>query len=87
MMEYTQNIAVKIWILSMFLYGTSARWYPLVGHTKGQPWPMPTSFKQTENTLSLPEEIFSFNISGVDCDILNSAADRYYEILFQVFLT
>ena len=57
---------------------------PPAGHSVGQPWPLPSSYKQTATAFGLNSATFQFTISGNDCDILSSATDRYYQITFQV---
>ena len=57
---------------------------PPAGHSVGQPWPLPSSFKQSAAAFGLNSVTFQFTISGDDCDILRSATDRYYQIIFQV---
>ena len=55
---------------------------PGTPQTKGQPWPMPFSYQPTETTQTLNQFNFQFQVVGNDCDILRSALDRYFNIIF-----
>ena len=56
--------------------------YPTLGHTQGQPWPMPKSYMPTTAQQWLNKEAFTFTASGYDCDILQQAFRRYYNVMF-----
>ena len=70
--------------VGVFLYTCVGGVTPPAGHTLGQPWPMPQSFKQTSDAYIVNSYSFKFTISGQDCDIIRGAVDRYYQITFQV---
>ena len=55
---------------------------PPKAQTLGQPWPMPQSYKSSEETLLLYKYNFQFNVVGQDCDDLRDAINRYFKIIF-----
>ena len=55
---------------------------PPSSQTLGQPWPMPQSYKSTEETQLLYKYNFQFNVVGQDCDDLRDAINRYFKIIF-----
>ena len=69
-------------LLSLFALFLGTYGYAVLGHTKGQPWPMPKIYKPTPQQQNLNKEIFTFVVGGNDCDILQDAFRRYYKIIF-----
>ena len=47
----------------------------------GQPWPMPQMYQSSQEAQSL-STMFTFNVVGMRCDILNEALDRYRNLIF-----
>jgi hypothetical protein len=55
-----------------------------VDQTVGQPWPLPQTFQTTNQKLGINPAAFHFlvNATGQTCDLLTSAFDRYYRMIF-----
>ena len=55
-----------------------------VDTTVGEPWPKPQSIQTTSLKLAVHPAAFHFlvNSSGQTCDLLTSAFDRYYQLIF-----
>lgn len=52
------------------------------GKTKGQPWPMPLSYKPTPTVIPVNDIDFQFVNLGVHCELLTDAYKRYADIIF-----
>lgn len=50
----------------------------------GLPVPLPRSWKRSSVVLEVKNEGFLFNATGVKCDDLEAAFDRYYKMIFDV---
>ncbi|CAF1594959.1 unnamed protein product, partial [Adineta steineri] len=52
--------------------------------TVGQPWPKPQTIKTTSQQYAVHPSAFHFmvNSTSQSCDLLTSAFDRYYRIIF-----
>jgi hypothetical protein len=50
----------------------------------GEPWPKPQSIQTTAQQLAVHPETFHFlvNSTSQTCDLLTSALDRYYKLIF-----
>jgi hypothetical protein len=50
----------------------------------GEPWPKPQSIQTTAQQLAVHPAAFHFlvNATGQTCDLLTSALDRYYKLIF-----
>ena len=66
-------------LLFCFIITVSGR--PPSDKTVGQPWPMPMMYKPSPDVQPV-SSMFQFNVVGNDCDILESALERYYIIIF-----
>ena len=81
-MEY----ALSCWLLVGLLYGVKSE--TVVGYTegtaqtRGQPWPMPSSYSPSQSIMTLNQFTFQFQIVGQDCSILRAAVDRYFKMIF-----
>lgn len=55
-----------------------------VGKTVGQPWPQPQSMSMTPQSLAVHSAAFHFlvNETSQTCDLLTSAFDRYFKLIF-----
>ena len=73
-------IAIAVFVNFCFAEGFQVT--PGTPQTLGQPWPMPYSYKPSTLTQSLNQFNFRFEVTGNDCDILRSALDRYFNIIF-----
>jgi len=55
---------------------------PAGPHSVGKPWPKPKSITQTTTKYSLNVANFQFRTTGIDCDLLQGAIHRYFNIIF-----
>lgn len=55
-----------------------------VNKTVGQPWPKPQSMQSTAQQLAIHPDAFHFlvNATSQTCDLLTSALDRYFRLIF-----
>ena len=58
-------------LLSLVCLGSC--YTPPAGQTVGQPWPLPQSLVQTQDTYYVSDYSFAFNVVGQSCDILEAA--------------
>jgi len=55
---------------------------PPAAKTKGQPWPMPSVYATTGDTMLVTSSAFKFAAGDKTCDILQDAFDRYFGYIF-----
>ena len=55
-----------------------------IKQTVGEPWPKPQSIQPTPDQLAVHPAAFHFivNATGQTCDLLTSALDRYFRLIF-----
>lgn len=77
-------VKVTFCVLFLLFNAEAARrsFTPGTPQTVGHPWPLPQSFRSDSTVLQLDPTTFRFNKDGYSCDILESAFDRYFKIIF-----
>jgi len=55
-----------------------------VNKTVGEPWPLPQSIQTTAQQLAVHPDAFHFMVNSTSqtCDLLTSALDRYFRLIF-----
>ena len=54
---------------------------PFVEQSTGEPWPLPQVYKPSSIAMEVSSQ-FSFLAPGKECDILESAITRYFNLIF-----
>ncbi|XP_033125157.1 beta-hexosaminidase subunit beta-like [Anneissia japonica] len=80
MLLYNCWSITSICVISWFSIPSLAK--PTVFSTVGEPWPMPMQRTVSDITYNVSPETFCFNHDGVNCDLLQQAFQRYYNIIF-----
>ncbi|PSN38811.1 Beta-hexosaminidase subunit beta [Blattella germanica] len=56
---------------------------PWVSPTRGEPWPKPQQIVNYEGYVIVRPSMFTFKVTREDCDILEHAIKRYYQVISQ----
>ena len=55
---------------------------PAIAKTRGQPCPLPLTYQPSDAAMGV-SNAFDFVVSGKDCDIVEAALKRYYDVIFE----
>ncbi|XP_059148381.1 beta-hexosaminidase subunit alpha-like [Physella acuta] len=75
------RLGIFIFLLLTCLLNLSSANLPTI-QSVGQPWPMPQVYEPSPTVLGLDSSYFKFISVGADCDILQDAYVRYYQLTF-----
>jgi hexosaminidase len=84
-----RSFTVLLFLLAVISYGYGKR--PrgpssmlYIEPTLGQPWPKPQSIQTTQQQFAMHPAAFHFMVNSTSqtCDLLTSAFDRYYRLIF-----